>query len=44
MVWELKDSIMVKLMLETIKKIDQMDKANTIGQMEIIIKEPFPTD
>jgi hypothetical protein len=33
---------MAKLMLDIIKKIDQMVKVNTTGQMEITIKDIFP--
>jgi hypothetical protein len=41
MEWELKDFITAKHMWVIIRKIDQMDKENTIGRMEIITKVIF---
>jgi hypothetical protein len=42
MVWVHKDSQMDRLMLDIIKRTDQMVKVNTSGQMEITIKDIFP--
>ncbi len=41
---ELKDIKMDKLMLEAIKRIDLMEKDNTIGQMATIIEVTFLMD
>jgi len=42
--WVQRDSIMVKLTLEVIKKTDQTDKANIIGPTATITKDNFQTD
>lgn len=41
---EHRDSVMEKLMLETIRKIGQMEKDSIIGLMETIIKVNFLMD
>ena len=41
---EHRDFVMEKLMLETIRKIDQMEKDSIIGLMETIIKVNFLMD